>query len=108
MSTFEEQAAQLEETIVKLEGQRVTLGDAVVDTALEALRRQLSELRQSDSIASAPSLAGERKVVTVMFADLSGFTALSEKMDPESSRNLINTCFARLVPIVEKYQGLIA
>jgi class 3 adenylate cyclase len=107
MSTLTEQVVQLEQAIRTLEAQRVTLGDAVVDTASAALRRQLSELRQSDAIAPAPSLAEERKVVTVMFADLSGFTALSERMDPESSRNLINTCFARLVPIIEKYQGTV-
>ena len=45
----------------------------------------------------------ERRQVTVMFADISGFTAMSETMDPEAVRNVMNGCFARLVPIVEAY-----
>ena len=42
-------------------------------------------------------LAGERKHVTVVFADISGFTALSEQMDAEEVRDLINRCFEALV-----------
>jgi len=48
-------------------------------------------------------LAGERKFVTVMFADISGFTAMAEKIDPESVRDTMNACFQRLVPVVERY-----
>src|SRR5258708_27516426 len=43
----------------------------------------------------------ERRFVTVLFADLSGFTALSETRDPETVRELINACFDRLLPILE-------
>jgi class 3 adenylate cyclase len=46
-------------------------------------------------------------MVTVMFADLSGFTALAENMDPERVRSLMNACFDHLVPIIEKYEGVI-
>jgi class 3 adenylate cyclase len=35
------------------------------------------------TIPTLPSLAGERRQVTVLFADISGFTALAETMDPE-------------------------
>jgi class 3 adenylate cyclase len=52
-------------------------------------------------------MAGERRMVTVLFADISGFTALSERMDPETVRGLINACFDRLVPAVEKYGGVV-
>jgi class 3 adenylate cyclase/predicted ATPase len=55
----------------------------------------------------ALSHPGERRHVTVLFADISGFTALSETMDPESVRDLMNACFSRLVPVVEKYGGTI-
>ncbi|MBN2392961.1 MAG: tetratricopeptide repeat protein [Anaerolineae bacterium] len=54
-----------------------------------------------------PRLTGERKLVTIMFADISGFTALAEVMDPETVRDLVNACFERLVPIVEKYGGMV-
>jgi class 3 adenylate cyclase/predicted ATPase len=43
----------------------------------------------------------------VLFADISGFTALAETMDPEDVRQVMNACFARLVPVVELYGGTI-
>jgi class 3 adenylate cyclase len=97
-----DECSRLEQAIAALEAQRVTLGDGVVDAALEPLRRQLDSLQQT-----GPVLAGERKLVTVMFADISGFTALAEKLDPEVVRDLINACFEQLVPIVEKYGGTV-
>src|SRR5205807_9635034 len=45
--------------------------------------------------------------VTILFVDVSGFTALSERLDPEEVRNMINACFDQLVPIVQKYGGTI-
>lgn len=102
---------QLEQAIANLEAQREGLDDAVVDAALLALRRKLALLiaeEAEDSKATSVSLrGGELKVVTVMFADISGFTALSEKLEPESVRNLMNDCFERLVPIIAKYQGTV-
>lgn len=55
---------------------------------------------------TAPRQA-ERRFVTILFADLSGFTALSEMRDPEDVRQVINACFDRLVPIVETRQGVV-
>ncbi len=49
----------------------------------------------------------DRRPVTVLFADISGFTSLSEKMDPEVVRDLITACFDRLVPCIERYSGTI-
>ncbi|MHB9149956.1 MAG: hypothetical protein ACYC33_07765 [Thermoleophilia bacterium] len=37
--------------------------------------------------------------MTVMFAELSGFTALSEQVDPEHVRDLVNACLDLLAPI---------
>ena len=34
-------------------------------------------------LTSRTAIEGERKIVTVMFSDVSGFTAMSEKLDPE-------------------------
>src|SRR5262245_47465056 len=52
-------------------------------------------------LTTRPALEGERKQVTVLFADISGFTALAETMDPEDVRQVMNACFAQLVPVVE-------
>ena len=50
---------------------------------------------------------GGRRVVTVMFADISGFTALAETCDAELVHDVMNECFAILVPIVERHGGTI-
>jgi class 3 adenylate cyclase/tetratricopeptide (TPR) repeat protein len=103
MSDLSEQMETLQAAVAALESQRATLGDAVVEPALAALRKQLDTLDLS--LKEAPS--DERKVVTILFADISGFTALAEKEDPENVRELINSCFGYLVPVVARYGGTI-
>lgn len=98
--SVDEQIKQLEFAIANLEAQRTLLGGAVVDTALGSLRQQLTQLRRQPE-----SLAGERKLLTVLFADISGFTTLSEKLDPEYVRSLMNACFDQLVLSIVKYAG---
>jgi class 3 adenylate cyclase/tetratricopeptide (TPR) repeat protein len=44
---------------------------------------------------------------TVMFADISGFTALGERLDPEEVIGIINGCFERLEEIVYAHGGAI-
>jgi predicted ATPase/class 3 adenylate cyclase len=104
MSKVDEQAKQLRAAIAGLEAQRSVLGEAVIEPALAALRRQLSELEPSSSDVASDE---ERKIVTILFVDVSGFTALSESLDPEAVRGLINACFEYLVPVVQKYEGTI-
>ena len=58
------------------------------------------------SLASG-ALQGERKQVTVMFADISGFTAMSEQRDAEDVVTLVNACLARLSDCVYRYEGTI-
>ncbi len=53
------------------------------------------------------SLPAERRVVTILFADLAGFTHLSEQADPEEARSLLNACFDRLAPVIEQFGGTI-
>lgn len=47
----------------------------------------------------------ERRIVTVLFADLVGFTGLTEHMDPEQVKRLIDQCFERLVEVVVGFGG---
>jgi len=49
----------------------------------------------------------ERRQATVMFADLSGFTAMSEKMDPEQVTNIMNDCFSMMTAVIENHGGFI-
>src|SRR6202030_2459513 len=97
-------ADEIDASIAALEAQRAALGDAVVDSATAALRQQLSQVHTANGKVRADD---ERKIVTIVFADISGFTALTEKKDPEEVRGLINACFDRLVPMVQRYEGTI-
>ncbi len=47
----------------------------------------------------------ERRVATVLFGDLVGFTSLSEAADPEHIKNLVDRCFERLVAEIETFGG---
>lgn len=49
----------------------------------------------------------QRKQVTVVFADLSGFTEMSEKLDPEQVRAIVNRYFESLASVVRRYDGTI-
>lgn len=53
-------------------------------------------------------LSGERRLVTVLFADVVGSTALAEDMDPEEWAALMNRAFERLIPAITRYDGTIA
>ena len=47
----------------------------------------------------------ERRVATILFADLVGFTGLAEIRDPEQVKNLVDKCFERLVADIDAYGG---
>jgi len=96
---------ELEQAIAALEEQRDILDDATVEAALAPMRKKLAALTKAE--APMPGLKGERRLVTVMFADILGFTTLAETMDPEVVRDLMNACFDHLVPIIEKYEGTV-
>jgi class 3 adenylate cyclase len=49
----------------------------------------------------------ERRTATVLFADLSGYTAASERVDPERMKSLIDRALRRLGEEVERYGGSI-
>jgi class 3 adenylate cyclase len=52
-----------------------------------------------------PEATEERRWATVFFGDLSGFTKMSERMDPEDVRSLIDRAMSSLGRIVERYEG---
>ena len=54
-----------------------------------------------------PSIEGERKHVTVLFSDLSGYTAMSERFDPEEVKEIMSRIFGEIAQVVTKYEGFI-
>ena len=57
--------------------------------------------------AARATPADERRQVTVLFADLSGYTAVSERMDPEDVKALVDRCLRRLGEEVTRYGGTV-
>ncbi|MFC1824464.1 AAA family ATPase [Thermodesulfobacteriota bacterium] len=54
-----------------------------------------------------PEAEGERKHVTVLFSDLSGYTTMSERLDPEEVREIMSRIFGEIAQVVAKYEGFI-
>ena len=58
-------------------------------------------------LTSRSALEGERKQVTVLFADVAGFTTLAEQLDPEVVHEIINRCFEGITAEVHRFEGTI-
>ncbi len=69
---------------------------------------KLSQLSQAPKKAETVTLKeGERRNVTILFLDIQGFTAMSEKLDPEDVQLIIDNCFKILSNEIEKHFGFI-
>jgi class 3 adenylate cyclase/tetratricopeptide (TPR) repeat protein len=58
-------------------------------------------------VVEQPPAREERKVVTVLFADLVGFTSRAERLDPEDVRALLSPYYARLRSELERFGGTV-
>jgi class 3 adenylate cyclase/tetratricopeptide (TPR) repeat protein len=58
-------------------------------------------------LTSRSALEGERKQVTVLFVDVSGFTSLSERLDPEDVHSLMSRAFELMLDEVHRYEGTV-
>jgi class 3 adenylate cyclase len=53
------------------------------------------------------AIGGERKQVTVLFSDLSGYTAMSERLDPEDVKGITSRIFGEVAQVIHKYEGFV-
>jgi len=58
-------------------------------------------------LTTRSSIEGERKLVTVFFADIANYTSMSEKLDPEEVHQIMDGCFKILMDEIHKYEGTI-
>jgi class 3 adenylate cyclase len=58
-------------------------------------------------LTSRSALEGERKQVTVVFADTAGFTALARQLDPEVVHEVMDHCFRLITAEVHRFEGTI-
>jgi adenylate cyclase len=76
---------------------------------LEHLERAFTRFAPEDVVErlgqGATEIAPERREVTVMFADLVGFTGLSERVDPAVLVPVLNDYFSRMSSIIREHHG---
>jgi adenylate cyclase len=63
-----------------------------------------------ETIIADPSklrLGGERKVMTVLFSDICGFTSISEKLSPDKLVEILNIYLSRMTAIVFEEHGVL-
>jgi class 3 adenylate cyclase len=89
---------QLNQAIEALEAQRAILGDAVVETSLNALRKQLRELEAAD-------VSEQRKLATVLFMDTVGSTQITQSLDPEENLEIMGGALRLLSAAIEEFGG---
>ncbi len=53
------------------------------------------------------SIEGERKFVTVLFADVANYTSIAEKLDPEEVHRIMDECFRILTDAIHRYEGTV-
>lgn len=90
----------MEQALSHLEAQRATLGDAVVDAAVATIQERLASLR-------ADATTEERRHVTILFADLAGFTPMCEAMDPEEVGEIQAAFFKACRQVIERHKGVV-
>jgi class 3 adenylate cyclase len=68
---------------------------------------QIPDLPSEETVPAEIAAEGERKHVTVLFSDLTGYTAMSEKLDPEEVKEITSKIFGQISKIVANYDGFI-
>ena len=136
VNSRQDQISELRAAIAAQESMRSTLGDATVELSLKPLRSLLESLLaqeapppQSESarpeqallaelqsyiprqlaekLRSSGHIEGERRQATVVFADISGFTELVERLDPEVVASFLNDCMKELIDAVYQCEGMV-
>lgn len=100
-SPFSQEQKELKQAIQALEAQRAILGDQVVNIAQASMREKLARLK------TGAHEFQERKLITILFADVSGFTAMAETMDHEIVSGVINSLWSRVDQAIQDYGGRI-
>jgi class 3 adenylate cyclase/tetratricopeptide (TPR) repeat protein len=81
--------------------------DANAEAPLDPfLPREL--LAKLEAARAGRAMEGERRVVTMLFCDVKGSTAMAETMDPEDWTEIMNGAFERLIAPVYRYEGTLA
>jgi GGDEF domain-containing protein len=81
--------------------------DLSFDEKLTKIQRYLPKGLSEKILSQKDRIEGERKQVTVMFADMEGFTQLSEKLGPEEAYTIMDQIYEILIHKVHDYEGTV-
>jgi len=81
--------------------------DLSFDEKLEKIQRYLPKGLTEKILAQRDRIEGERKQATVMFCDMEGFTALSERLGPEEAYGIMDQVYEILIHKVHDYEGTV-
>ncbi|MDN3512834.1 MAG: response regulator [Candidatus Brocadia sp.] len=100
--------------------ERNTLIEEFNHSLEDKVKRQVEEIQRTSRLKSyvSPQIAetimsggndkymiNARKLLTICFSDLKGFTEATENMEPEDTINLLNEYFAEMTKLIFKYEG---
>jgi class 3 adenylate cyclase/tetratricopeptide (TPR) repeat protein len=68
---------------------------------------QITETPPAEDVPPLKPIPSERKHVTALFSDLSGYTAMSERLDPEEVKEITGKIFDEVSKIISKYEGFV-
>ena len=74
---------------------------------LQATITTKPEDRPKEKLTPLPPSDSARKYVTVLFSDMSGYTAMSEKLDPEEVKEIMGKIFGEISKAIPRYEGVI-
>ena len=94
-------------------GTEVSAPDALVssmppDKAAQRLHRLVPREFAERLLATRGQVARERRIVTILFSDVKGSTAMAEHLDPEEWMEIMDGAFELLIEPVYRYEGTVA
>jgi predicted ATPase/class 3 adenylate cyclase len=84
-----------------------TSAELSTDEKLKKIQRYLPKGLSEKIMAQKGKIEGERKLVTVMFCDMAGFTPISEKIGPEKVYAVMDQIYEILINKVHEYEGTV-
>jgi len=81
--------------------------DFSLDEKLTNIQRYLPKGLTEKILAQRGKIEGERKQVTVLFCDMEGFTALSDRLGPEEAYSIMDQVYEILIHKVHDYEGTV-
>jgi predicted ATPase/class 3 adenylate cyclase len=81
--------------------------DLSFDEKIDKIQRYLPKGLTEKILSQRDKIEGERKQVTVMFCDMEGFTAFTEKLGPEEAYGIMDQIYELLIHKVHDYEGTV-